>query len=343
MFIGAGFKILNKEEILKLNKEEILKRISEYDIFKYYIKSFVSINKTFSSELRNDRHPSCGIYCYNNHLYYKDFTSDKSLNVFEYLKTLFNCNYHTVLEMISNDFNLGLCPTKHIKHKPTMNHIGIKHNIVIKEKEKTKIQIKRRDWNNLDKYYWTQYGINRYLLNKYNVCPISSLWINDNKYNISKKSIVYAYVFGNMEYKILFPYNDKKFKWITNCNRNTLQGIKQLEAGIREQLIITSSLKDTILLSRFNIDAIAPNSENCIISEKAIFELKEKYKNIKIFFDNDEAGINNAKVYKDKYNIDSITIPVNNPKDISDYYKKWGYNPTKKLLDKLLNKEIINV
>ena len=60
----------------ELKKSDILNRISAHDIFKYYISSYLSPGKTFCSELRKDRKPSCSIKILgNNNAIYKDFSN----------------------------------------------------------------------------------------------------------------------------------------------------------------------------------------------------------------------------------------------------------------------------
>ena len=63
-------------------------------------------------------------------------------------------------------------------------------------------------------------------------------------------------------------------------------------------------------LSIGNIESIAPDSENTMISETVIKELKSKYSKIIILFDNDEPGIKAAQKYKEKYGLDYVILPL---------------------------------
>ena len=53
MYNTKGYQILSAENILK--------KVTEYDIFKYYISGLEAPGKKFCSELRKDRNPSCSI------------------------------------------------------------------------------------------------------------------------------------------------------------------------------------------------------------------------------------------------------------------------------------------
>ena len=55
-----------------LHTDVILSKITEYDIFVYYIPSFKKLGKKFRSELREDNSPTVSIIAYNGKLLYKD-------------------------------------------------------------------------------------------------------------------------------------------------------------------------------------------------------------------------------------------------------------------------------
>jgi DNA primase len=87
-----------------------------------------------------------------------------------------------------------------------------------------------------------------------------------------------------------------------------------------------------------NVECIAPDSENTMIKESSIDKLKEKYKSICVLFDNDEAGINSMKKYKERYNLDFIILDME--KDVSDSIKVHGIEKVKEEVLKLLNKTL---
>lgn len=102
-----------------------------------------------------------------------------------------------------------------------------------------------------------------------------------------------------------------------------------------ENLVITKSLKDCMLLYELGIPAIAPCSENLFVSQKQYDKLKSKFKNIFLFYDNDQAGISNMnKIRKQFPDLIVTFIPRKlEAKDISDFYFKYGKKRTIELIN----------
>ena len=96
-----------------LHTDVILGKITEYDIFMYYIPSFKELRKKFKSELRDDNSPTVYITMYNGKLLYKDFgNSDHTFDCFNYVKYKYGCSFIDALRIIDCDFNLGLSSQK---------------------------------------------------------------------------------------------------------------------------------------------------------------------------------------------------------------------------------------
>lgn len=315
--------------ILFLNSKTILSRITSYDIFKYYINNFDKLGKLFCSELRPDKNPTAVVKYINNDYYYKDFKQYGLLNCFDYIKAKYGVNFGIALEIINQDFNLELSSL----YPKKLNHKTLKVPILYNttelddshRNEHTIIEVKFREWNNLDKQYWYEnYSISVKDLQKYKVFPLYGFWINSNFYKADNVS--YGYYFGNIEgreiWKIYQPYS--KFKWITNADSSIYQGYNQLpENG--SILILTKSYKDVIVLSKLGIPAIAPQSEVCNINDSTILELKSRFDEIKILFDNDSTGVENAVKLSNSLELDCFFMPIEQKlKDASDYVKKYS-------------------
>jgi len=324
--------IFKGEGVVELAEENIFKKISEYDIFSYYIPNFKALNKVFLSPLRQDNNPSCSIQEYQGKLFYKDFGSNDNFTAIAFVMAKFNVKYYEALSIISADFGLGL-HSKTIEAS-SMGYIGLANVPQKKAPKVIKLRIKRRKWNStIDKKYWGECGISKKTLSYFNVVPISHLWINFNCFKIKNTSPSYAYIEDKGIYKILSPYS--QYKWVTNCNSSYIQGWNQLpEKG--ELLIITKSKKDVMLLYEYNYNSIAPQSENTTINLDKMMELKNRFTRIIVFFDNDEPGLSAGEIYEALYEIDMIHIPITGPKDISDYRKKYGDIKAKQLLKELL-------
>ena len=73
------------------------------------------------------------------------------------------------------------------------------------------------------------------------------------------------------------------------------------------------------------------------MSESAINSLKERYKDIYILFDNDNAGLADGKSLAQKTGFNNIQIPqFIGGKDVSDYYKVMGKETFIELFNNLL-------
>ena len=78
----------------------------------------------------------------------------------------------------------------------------------------------------------------------------------------------------------------------------------------------------TVKSMGLKIDAIAPHSENTIISDEMMKGYLETYKSVVVYLDSDQAGIKAMQEYHNRYGIPFVYLPVE--KDISDLYKIHG-------------------
>lgn len=261
---------------------------------------------------------------------FKDFSTGKGGDKITFVKELFSLSYGGAVEKIINDYNHFV-----------RNH-GIK-KIEFKPEAKWEIElIKTRSWTEDDAKYWLQYRIGSTMLNKYNVKPIDYYnLIKQDDENLSKIKITSPTMYGYYDksgnvYKIYQPHN-KKRKFYKAFSH--IQGIDQLEYQ-QPYLVITSSLKDVMCLDGFgyNIEVIAPDSENTLIKPYIIENLKGKYKKIITLFDNDEAGKAAIKKYKDIYSINGIYLDLS--KDLSDSVKEFGFDKVHHELKSVLKETI---
>ena len=312
-----------------------LSQIPREWVFEYYLNLKEKLSgqdvKILSIFNARDKVPSMFIYydVVSKFYKFKDFSSGNQGDSIELVKALFNM------------------PTRgHAAYKILEDYqIYIKNNTVavvdILYHDKYKVvDYEMRHWTNFDQTYWMGYKIGSKMLARYNVIPLSFFTMSKlglDGVEISytfKKSYVYGYFRDDGSlYKIYMPKNtEKKFIKVENY----IQGIDQLKYDCK-YLLITSSLKDLMAFNKLgisNIEAIAPDSENTMIGEKAIGELKPHYEKIVVLFDNDEPGIKAAQRYKDKYGFNTILLPME--KDLSDSVKVHGMDKVREVLFPLL-------
>ena len=320
------------KNVKQLTIQEILKRVTEYDIFKYYIGKGFKLG-TIRSPLRKDSQPSFDIYKSPNtirKILFKDHGTGESGSCFDLVMQMYHLSFIGALKYIDYDFNLGLNEGPLPKRSLTKGYVGKASGVDVDKLQVTcSIRVCRRNWNKtIDKAFWSKYNITVSILRKFKVNPIEALKINNKWFRFGKTDCVYCYHFEDYRYKIYQPYS-KDFKWLSNADIGIIQGWNQLpEKG--KFLVITKSLKDVMVLYSIGVPAIAPQSEGTIPSAKIISELKERFEIIISNYDYDYRGIVSANRMKKLYDITPFMfIPEFGVKDVSDYIKKYGINSLK--------------
>lgn len=263
----------------------------------------------------NDSVPSMVIFCRGDRYFFKDFSTDIGGDSTLFVSKFFSISKGEAINKIINDYRCYLS---------NRGHLDVP---VIKQRSSYALEsYDTRSWTQRDADYWLAYGIDSYILEEYNVKPLSSFTFSkneDGEYSIfnTQKAYVYGYFRSdNTLYKIYQPYNkEKKFMKLATY----IQGMDQLKFN-QDTLIITSSLKDGMCLKklRYPVEFIAPDSEGSVIRSETITYLKTKYNKIMCMFDNDTAGIKAMEKYKELYDLPSIILPME--KDLSDSVKKYG-------------------
>lgn len=325
---------------IKLNKDYVLERISQEQIFAFYIGPQFN-KKLFCSRIRSDHKPTCSIYKNKNgNLIYKDFANGASYNCFEYVKQLFNCDYFEALRIIANDFGL-------LKDNSIKKNKGkiISKDYKVKDKEFSQIQIEIQDFSDLELKWWAKYGITPEILNKYKVYSCKHVFLNGQLVAKSQQNCpIFGYYGGKIKengekkelWRCYFPKRHEK-RFMSNYPSKKLQGFEQLPKS-GNICVITKSMKDCLTLHSLSIPAIAPCSETLFVSDNVLSNLKERFKYIIVFYDNDETGIKFMNKIKQEYpELIYTWIPRKYEcKDISDFYKKYKKKGTEKLIKEFL-------
>jgi hypothetical protein len=319
---------------IDLSLDSILEKVTEYDIYSYYIGSSFKLGTVMSSPFRQDRNPSFGIFKSNKYstLLYKDYGTGNTGNCVQFVQELFNISYReSLIKIIGDLINNNL--------RRTVEGITIKEDY---ESVSTIISVKKKNFCKTDDDYWSQYGLLRDDLRHFNVFPIHYYWINEivQPWAYNEANPGYAYEIYN-KYKIYKPLSPKKYKWINNCGACDIQGFEQLP-NLGDLLIITKALKDVMVLYKLGYNAVAPQGENHSIPKDVMDNLFYRFTKIIVFYDNDEAGVKGANKIATKYNLSTIFIPEGSSKDISDYRRDMGEEKTITLMKELINETMDN-
>lgn len=326
-----------QEEHSNISLDDIFSRISEYELWSYYCPNFTKLDKSFLSELYDDKNPSCRIFIGNNNrLQYKDFGTGDTYTILDYIQRKYNCNFKECLNIIANDFSLkktGITLNKTVK---TFN---VEEKLLIRPK--SRIEILSQPFNITDFNYWNQYKIPFDLLNEYNVfsCKHVYLYKGDDMtvFTYTKQRPIYAYRFcsnNEYSYKIYMPYNDKKYKWLfSGGSSKDIEGLDQLSLN-GDTLILTKSLKDCMAYRLLGYDAISLQGEANKLEYDLVDKLLKRFDKIIVNYDNDTEGIKGSERFKSQYNFDYFFI--DEYKDLSDYIMHKSLSEAKEMISNKL-------
>lgn len=303
-----------------LNIKELRNKVSDYEILNYYI-GIKEVPCVINSPLREDKKPSFGIYSIDgNKIYYTDFSTKDRGSIIDLLSKLWNYTYNETLEKIYNDL------IEKREGKTDIKTIKITNTKISKHNENTQLKCRIREWKKHDIEYWESYGVSLKWLKFAEVYPISHKIIIKNKKKYIFSADKYAYSFvehkeGNTTIKIYQPFNKKGFKW-SNKHDSSVISLWTKIPKKGNILCICSSLKDALCLwANTGIPCISLQGEGYNISQTAISELRKRFNNIYILFDNDKAGIENSNKLSKETNFINLILPYfNEGKDISDLY-----------------------
>ena len=300
--------------------DDVLRVASEAQIVSYYL-GILKVPCIINSPLRQDRHPSFGLYSPNGtEINYIDFSTRDSGTIFTLLKNMWNLDYPEVFKRICQDFSKFNSKATVIKSsKCDITSQGSSSNIDMK--------CKVREWKDYDLEYWASYGITLPWLKYANVYPIShKIIVKDGKeFVFGADKYAYAYIEfkeGKTTLKIYQPFNKRGFKWANKHDRSVISlWTKVPKTG--DKIVVCSSLKDALCLwANTSIPAIAIQGEGYGISNTAINELKRRYKEVYILLDNDEAGLRDGEKLSASTGFINLVLPnINGAKDVSDLYK----------------------
>lgn len=307
----------------KLTKEFLLSKNTEETYMSTYLGIPVSKGLVISP-LRSDKKPTASFYRNRKgELIFHDFGTSFHGNFVDVVMHLNQCTYVKALQIIAEDF--GYVEKQSDRPKPKIKVSDEK----IETKSETIIQIEPQDFTEGELKWWKGFGISKDTLKRYKVYSCRSVFLNGNYYkSSSQRQYIFGYYGGKRNgvemWRLYFPQN-RNYRFLSNWPKELIQGARQLNLPIGSGLIITKSLKDVLLLAENNISAIAPCSENIVMSKAQMKRITNRTANILYLGDNDLPGVKGANRYKKKFPfLRCVFIKRNMAKDISDLYKNLG-------------------
>lgn len=310
-----------------MNLDDVLLEVPEAKLLSYYF-GVNSIPCRIQAPYRKDNKPSVGIYIgKNNKIQFIDFATRESGGILDLLEKSWHLDFkHTINRIIKDLPKFSKEAEIRTSISTTNSSIHIHSN--------SEIKVKFREWRNYDIEYWESYGISLPWLEFGDIHPISRIFYisNDKSYDFPAEKYAYAYIErkdGVITMKIYQPFSTTK-KWLNKHDSSVWDLWTKLPNG-GEKLIITSSRKDALCIwENTGIPSTSMQGEGYIPKEHIIQELKDRFANIYILYDNDFQSEENhgrkfAKDLAERFNLKQIEIPDRfRCKDTSDLCKKFG-------------------
>lgn len=302
-----------------LTVENVLKRISEYDIFRHYMKNRFELNHPTYSPFRYEENPSFLIGNKYGTLYFIDFAdTDKRGDCFEFVKKLYGISMSEVLKMIDRDFGLGILPDhdtgeyKRIKASYKQpEELGKRYSV---------IQVVTRKFTKEELSYWNQYHQNIDDLRANKVYSVEKVYFNRKLFPLKSTELRFGYLYGS-SWKIYRPFGSRKTKWVpNNVPIDTLEGKENITNC--EKAFINKSKKDHMVISKLLSCSCAVQNEGiACFSEENVRFLRENSKQQILSFDSDVVGVKNSQQITQIFGFDYCNVPK---KYLSEGIKDWA-------------------
>jgi DNA primase len=305
-----------------IRTDSILEKVSEYDIFKYYMpNSDWKPNIITFSPFRNERNPSFMIGNKHGRLTFIDFAdTSKRGSCFDFVKMLFNLrDLKQTLELIDKDFGLGFSKetnTEEYKRIVTQYVQPIRAVKIY-----SKIQVVARRFNNDELAYWNQYHQSEDDLKANNVYAISKVYLNKQLFGVPIGELRFGYLYED-KWKIYRPYaKDKKSKWVpNNVPITTMDGkddIKQCDVAF-----INKSKKDYMVMKKlFPCSCAVQNEGLGCFSPENVEYIKSNSASQILSFDSDITGVENSQQITKIFDFGYCNVPR---KYLSEGIKDWA-------------------
>ena len=300
--------------------DAILTRISEYDIFRYYMPDHTwRLNQVTYSPFRKENNPSFVIGNKLGHISFIDF-ADTSLrgDCFNFVQTLFNLrDTSEVLRLIDKDFNLGFTTgvysddyKKIVSAYKQPEDLGKRYSL---------IQVSTRKFTHEELEYWNQYHQSIDDLRANNIYSIKSLYLNKSKFPLKETELRFGYLYGT-SWKIYRPFADKKQKWMpNNVPITTMDGMEDIKNC--KVAFINKSKKDYMVMKKVFPCCCAVQNEGVgCFSHENVEYLKANSDSQILSFDSDVTGVANSQQITKLFDFGYCNVPKSYiPEGIKDW------------------------
>lgn len=302
---------------LKLSKEYLFDRISQEDIFEYYL-GFPVKEGFHKNPLREDKTPGCKFYYAGEYLIFNDFAW-KKFNCFEFVMQKYGLDYRGALKKIAADLLGGSSTPVNPKLYQRVRFNDEKIDIPFK--------IKHKDFTPKELAFWNIGGIKvtQEMLQAGGIYSVHTLW--EDGYVNTNLEMVFAFVEDGMIKQIYFPENKKIGKRrFRNKKDFKVGGWSQMDQTAR-YVVVTKSFKDRFFLRLFGVNTIYIVNEKILLDKEYMDTLASMYDFIGFLLDNDFTGKRQLIHYKQTYpDITPMLFSCDEGKDTYDVTERFGGN-----------------
>ena len=304
-----------------LTPEKILEKITEYDIFKYYMPNTDwEPNVVTFSPFRNERNPSFMIGNKQGRLTFIDFAdTSKRGSCFDFVRMSFNLkDLKEVLALIDRDFGLGFSRETNTEQYKRIVSQYIQPVRAVKAY--SNIQVIVKPFTNDELAYWNQYHQSLDDLKANNVYSISKVYLNKQLFPVPFE-LRFGYLYDD-KWKIYRPHaKDKKSKWVpNNVPITAMDGkddIKQCDVAF-----INKSKKDYMVMKKlFPCSCAVQNEGLGCFSPENVEYIKSNSASQILSFDSDVTGVENSQQITKIFDFDYCNVPR---KYLSEGIKDWA-------------------
>lgn len=331
------------EELNEITPEQVLQKVSQEDIFKLVFKCPIEegVNK-YKSPFRDDKKAGCRFERREDGaLIFIDFGESRGRthrNCFGAIMDYETVNLDTAIKIVCKHFNIPNDSAEYLDTKIGYNKQHKDEDNV--STQETIITYNKIPYEKANKFFWLQFLIQEeHLLEDY-VFNSDGFTIDSRKGKRTIKVFGHCYVIDFLDaVKIYQPYS-LTHKWITNCYEDHIGNIDNLPAT-GDRLVIAKSYKDHRVVRNLGVEenVIWFHNEGTIPSFYILRNLVSRFKEIVVFYDNDEKGMIEAMKLVNLLNeirkgcARIVYMPVGGrDKDIGEYVVKEGREDSIKIL-----------
>lgn len=318
----------------KLSTTEILNRTTDLNIYKHFYEQVGTkfrADKYMLSPFQKEKTPSFHIFKAraSSANLFMCFASGLSGDCFLFVGELYGeTNLFKICQIINSEMNLGIGSSSHIPFKM----LSVEELVAPRELTEAKVRAMKCLWNQNHFDWMHKYGITENDMSSFNWQPIKYFVISGKDFYAKDGFPIFG-IQVNDRHKFYMP--GRKPKYIGNTNSSDVYGLTSI-SPTGDDLIIAAGHKDTLFLLIMGFNAVCFNGETVSPDDIVMYDLKDRFLNVHVLYDNDLAGKGASQRIVSAYNLNQIFMSKEY-NDVGVYLEKHGIIETQKEIRKLIS------